>query len=68
VLPDVRGESLDGISAQDGRMNSCCLPLRVPQAMKCEICGREVEQLNRSGRLTRICRSCLTHTPEKRAA
>jgi hypothetical protein len=49
-------------------MNVWCLPIRDPQRTRCEICGREVEQLARSGRLRRICRSCLTRTPEKRAA
>jgi ribosome-binding protein aMBF1 (putative translation factor) len=37
-------------------------------AAKCEICGREIEQLSRTGRFARICRSCLIRTPEKRAA
>jgi len=50
-------------------MSVWCLPIQQsPQTTKCEICGREIEQLNRSGRLARICRSCLTRTPEKRAA
>jgi len=69
TLPDVWGESLAGISPQAGRMSVWCLPIQQsPQTTKCEICGREIEQLNRSGRLARVCRSCLTRTPEKRAA
>lgn len=50
-------------------MSIWCLPIeQSPHTTKCEICGREIEQLHSFGRLTRICRSCLVYTPEKQAA
>jgi Zn finger protein HypA/HybF involved in hydrogenase expression len=68
-MSDVRSDPLDGVSARESRMSVCCLPIELrPQAVKCKICGSEVEQPNHSGRLAQICRSCLAHAPEKRAA
>lgn len=62
----MRGDSLDGLSAQECRMSIWCLPIeQSPHTTKCEICGREIEQLHSFGR---ICRSCLVYTPEKQAA
>lgn len=70
ALPDVRNDPLDGASAPERSMSVWCLPIELhPQAVKCKICGREVEQqLSRSGRFEQICRSCLVHVPEKPAA
>ena len=69
TLSDVRSNPLDGVPTREGRMSVWCLPIELrPLAVKCQICGREIEQLNRSSRLAQICRSCLAHTPEKRAA
>jgi hypothetical protein len=69
ALSDVRSDPLDGVSTRKGRMSVWCLPIVLrPQVAKCKICGREVEQLDRSGRLAQICRSCLAHAPQKQAA
>jgi hypothetical protein len=50
-------------------MSIWCFPIEPsPQATKCELCGRAIEQPGSLGRLARICRSCLSKTPEKQAA
>lgn len=67
-MPYLRSHAVDPIAAQEGRMNIWSFPIERLQTVKCEVCGRAFAHRCDFGPIERICRSCLSTMPEKRAA